>query len=54
MAKEVINNFNGCDEVVMSVANVEDLNGAKWTYAVKISLVRFTLEMTYLKGALRS
>ena len=29
MAKEDINNVNGCDEVGMSVANVEDLNGAK-------------------------
>ena len=29
MAKEDINSANGCDEVGMSDANVEDLNGAK-------------------------
>ena len=29
MAKEDINSADGCDEVGMSDANVEDLNGAK-------------------------
>ena len=47
MAKEDI---NGCDEVGMSDddANVEDLNNAKWPYAVKNS------EMTYLRRIERS
>ena len=45
MAKEDSNSANGCDEVGMSVANDEDfkLNWAKRTYAVKNSLVRFTI-----------
>ena len=35
MAKEDI---NGCDEVGMSDASIQDLNDAKWTYALKKSL----------------
>ena len=37
------NNANGCNETGMSDANVKDLNGAKWTHAVKNSLVRFII-----------
>ena len=31
------------DEIGMSDANVEDLNGTKWTYAVKNSFIHFII-----------
>ena len=40
MAKEDINTANGCDEVGMSNANIEGLDGVKRTYAVKNRLLR--------------
>ena len=43
MAKENINTANGCDEVGMSNANIEGLDGAKRTYAVQNTLVRFII-----------
>ena len=47
MANENITNANGCDEVGIEWfkhwSNVEDLNGAKCMYAVKNSLVHFTI-----------
>ena len=40
MAKEDINTANGCDEVGMSNANIEGLDGVKRTYAVQNRLLR--------------
>ena len=37
--EDIIYSVNGCDELVWVMQNVEDLNGAKWMYAIKNSLV---------------